>query len=639
MARGINVLLTLVDKFSQPMRKAAGETKAATRQIRNAQNIVNKFAGDANQKFLSLAGSVAKIGLGIAAVGAGLAVAGVKNFADEAIEKANAQVAAETKLVTILGDVQAIQEQGAGAAERAAKSLGAYASQLQTVGVVGDEVTLAGMAQLGTFQMTEDQIKTVSAGMLDLLVNQKGLNATQEDAVNVANMIGKVMMGNVGALQRVGISLDDYQKNIIKTGTADERAAMIAEVLAQNVGGVNEALRKTDAGQAAAIMNDYGDMQEEVGKRLNKVRTGIMTAFAGLITPLGNALAPIMDQLVAKVDAALPSIQAFATNLAAALPGIIESVGNGISFLVQHFQDFIAIAKTIGPVIAGIATGFTAFNVINGVISKIQMLRTLFTGIQLAGGVVQFAALLNPIGLLAAAIGVLAVAFYTLYTQSEPFRESVNELASQLMALGELVMGILAPRFEAAWIIISSAVESAVDVIGGVLANVVGVLADLIGFIVNVFTGNWEAAWQNVVDIFQGIFYTLASIAAAPLNFIMGMVDNISSKISSIHLPSLPFGGGGDGGGDNPDTNALGTTYFRGGQTMVNENGGELITLPSGSQIMPHKELLQLINNGGRGGRVTVNLSVQGNVIGNQEYMRQTGEYIVARIRDALRNS
>ena len=632
MARGINVLLTLIDKFSEPMKKAAGETKKATRQIRNAQNMVNKFAGDANQKFLSLAGSVAKIGLGIAAVGAGLAVAGIKSFADEAIEKANAQVAAETKLVTILGDVKAIQEQGAGAAERAAKALGAYASQLQTVG-------LAGMAQLGTFQMTEDQIKTVSAGMLDLLVNQKGLNATQEDAVNVANMIGKVMMGNVGALQRVGISLDDYQKNIIKTGTADERAAMIAEVLAQNVGGVNEAMRKTDAGQAAAIMNDYGDMQEEVGKRLNKVRTGIMTAFAGLITPLGNALAPIMDQLVAKVDAALPSIQAFATNLAAALPGIIESVGNGISFLVQHFQDFIAIAKTIGPVIAGIATGFAAFNVINGVISKIQMLRTLFTGIQLAGGVAQFAVLLNPIGLLAAAIGILAVAFYTLYTQSEPFRESVNELASQLMALGELVMGILAPRFEAAWIIISSAVESAVDVIGGVLANVVGVLADLIGFIVNVFTGNWEAAWQNVVDIFQGIFDTLASIAAAPLNFIMGMVDNISSKISSIHLPSLPFGGGGDGGGDNPDTNALGTTYFRGGQTMVNENGGELITLPSGSQIMPHKELLQLINNGGRGDRVTVNISVQGNVIGNQEYMRQTGEYIVARIRDALRNS
>ncbi|MCB6443203.1 hypothetical protein, partial [Streptococcus salivarius] len=85
-------------------------------------------------------------------------------------------------LVTILGNVKDIQVQGAGAAEKAAKSLQNYASQLQTVGVIGDEVTIAGMAQLGTFQMTEEQIKKVSGGMLDLLVNQKGLNATQEDA-------------------------------------------------------------------------------------------------------------------------------------------------------------------------------------------------------------------------------------------------------------------------------------------------------------------------------------------------------------------------------------------------------------------------------------------------------------------------
>lgn len=397
-------------------------------------------------------------------------------------------------------------------------------------------------------------------------------------------------------------------------------------------------MRKTDAGKAAAIMNDYGDMQEEVGKRLNKVRTGIMTAFAGMITPLGNALAPIMDQLVVKVDEALPAIQEFANNLAAALPGIIESVGNGISFLVQHIQDFIGIAKTVAPVIAGIATGFAAFNVISGVISKIQMLRTLLNGIQLAGGVVQFAALLNPIGLVAAAIGVLAVAFYTLYTQSEPFRNAVNDLASQLLALGELVAGFLAPVFEVQFAMISSVVETAVDVIGGVLTNVVNVLSNLIGFIVNVFTGNWQGAWQNVVNIFQGIFHTLASIAAAPLNFIIGLVDKIASKVSSIHLPS--FGGGGDtGGGESEDNNALGTTYFRGGPTMVNENGGELITLPSGSQIMPHRELLQLINNGGSGGGVTVNLSVQGNVIGNQDYMRQTGEYIAAKVRDALRNS
>lgn len=635
MARGINVLLTLVDKFSQPLKRVTGETKKTTRQIRNATNMVNSFAGGANQKFLSLAGSVAKFGAGLAAIGTGLAIAGIKSFADESIEKANAQIAAETKLVTILGNVKDIQAQGAGAAERAAKSLQNYASQLQTVGVVGDEVTIAGMAQLGTFQMTEEQIKKVSGGMLDLLVNQKGLNATQEDAVNVANMIGKVMMGNVGALQRVGISLDDYQKQIIKTGTADERAAMIAEVLAQNVGGVNEAMRKTDAGQAAAIMNDYGDMQEEVGKKLVKMRTKLMNAFAVLTTPIGKALEPVLDSLTAKFEEMLPTIRQFATNLAAQLPGIVENIASSIEFLATHFQDFMELVKNVGPIIAGIATGFAAFNIITGIIGKVAMLQKLFSGIKLAGGIVQFAAMLNPIGLVAAAIGVLAVAFYTLYTQSEPFRNAVNRLGTRLFTLAEIMASVLAPVMEAQWGLITSVVGAAVDVIGTILGDIIDVIASIIEFIVNVFTGNWEGAWNNVVEIFSGIFTGLKDIAMAPLDFILGMIDRIASEISSIKLPSI----GGGGAGESPDHNALGTSFFRGGPTYVNENGGELITLPSGSQIMPHQELLQLVNNGGGGGRVTVNLTVQGNVIGNREYMRQTGEYIAKKVRDALRNS
>lgn len=635
MARGINVLLTLVDKFSQPLKRVTGETKKTTRQIRNATNMVNSFAGGANQKFLSLAGSVAKFGAGLAAIGTGLAIAGIKSFADESIEKANAQIAAETKLVTILNNVKDIQSQGAGAAERAAKSLQNYASQLQTVGVVGDEVTIAGMAQLGTFQMTEEQIKKVSGGMLDLLVNQKGLNATQEDAVNVANMIGKVMMGNVGALQRVGISLDDYQKQIIKTGTADERAAMIAEVLAQNVGGVNEAMRKTDAGQAAAIMNDYGDMQEEVGKKLVKMRTKLMNAFAVLTTPIGKALEPVLDSLTAKFEEMLPTIRQFATNLAAQLPGIVENIASSIEFLATHFQDFMELVKNVGPIIAGIATGFAAFNIITGIIGKVAMLQKLFSGIKLAGGIVQFAAMLNPIGLVAVAIGVLAVAFYTLYTQSEPFRNAVNRLGTRLFTLAEIMASVLAPVMEAQWGLITSVVGAAVDVIGTILGDIIDVIASIIEFIVNVFTGNWEGAWNNVVEIFSGIFTGLKDIAMAPLDFILGMIDRIASKISSIKLPSI----GGGGAGESPDHNALGTSFFRGGPTYVNENGGELITLPSGSQIMPHQELLQLVNNGGGGGRVTVNLTVQGNVIGNREYMRQTGEYIAKKVRDALRNS
>ena len=98
----------------------------------------------------------------------------------------------------------------------------------------------------------------------------------------------------------------------------------------------------------------------------------------------------------------LPTIQQFATNLAAQLPGIVESIASGIEFLVTHFQDFMELVKNVGPIIAGIATGFAAFNVINGIIGKVTTLQKLFTGIKAAGGLLQFASMLNPIGLVAA---------------------------------------------------------------------------------------------------------------------------------------------------------------------------------------------------------------------------------------------
>ena len=51
MARGINVLLTLFDKFSQPLRKVSGEKKQTTTQNSNAQKIVTKVDYWSNEIF------------------------------------------------------------------------------------------------------------------------------------------------------------------------------------------------------------------------------------------------------------------------------------------------------------------------------------------------------------------------------------------------------------------------------------------------------------------------------------------------------------------------------------------------------------------------------------------------------------
>lgn len=154
-----------------------------------------------------------------------------------------------------------------------------YSSELQKVGVVGDEVILSGMQQLATFNVTSDTVKVLSTGMMDLVAQTKGLNATQEDAVNIANMVGKAMTGQLGALSRVGIIFSEAQGEVLKYGTESERAAMMAQVLQQNVGGVNAALAATDEGQIKQVKNAVGDLQEILGGVIVRVKGGFARVF------------------------------------------------------------------------------------------------------------------------------------------------------------------------------------------------------------------------------------------------------------------------------------------------------------------------------------------------------------------------
>lgn len=82
-------------------------------------------------------------------------------------------------------------------------------------------------------------------------------------------------------------------------------------------------------------------------------------------------------------------------------------------------------------------------------------------------------------------------------------------------------------------------------------------------------------------------------------------------------------------------SHATGTSFFAGGWTRVNEQGGEIMRLPGGTQIIPHDISRQMVG----GPSIAVYVTVQGNVIGNQAYAQELGDTIVQRILRALRNT
>lgn len=156
---------------------------------------------------------------------------------------------------------------------------------------------------------------------------------------------------------------------------------------------------------------------------------------------------------------------------------------------------------------------------------------------------------------------------------------------------------------------------------------------------------NWDTVkakagevWNSIKTAFGGIRDSIVNAFSAAKEKVAGFFSWLNQKIESVPILGSIYKGGKNAVSwiaDRLDGNAMGTPYWRGGLTRVNERGGEIMRLPSGTQIIPHDVSVKAA--GGRS--VTVNVNIQGNVIGNREYTEQVGEYVGRKVLAALGNT
>lgn len=159
-----------------------------------------------------------------------------------------------------------------------------------------------------------------------------------------------------------------------------------------------------------------------------------------------------------------------------------------------------------------------------------------------------------------------------------------------------------------------------IPILGSLYKGAKGVLGDAIEWVDNATTGNRSGTSTGTT---QTKTSSKTTTTAGPVKTTTSTTTTIPKPTPSslLSLPSLG--------------NATGTPYWRGGYTRVNERGGEIMNLPSGTQIIPHDVSVKAA--GGRS--VTVNVNIQGNVIGNREYTEQVGEYVGRKVLAALGNT
>jgi hypothetical protein len=495
-----------------------------------------------------------------AAAGAALAYFGInaiKNFAGESVTAAKAQIEAETKLKTIL--VQRTK-----ATDAQVQAVLKLTAAQQNIGVVGDEVQIAGLQQLGTFVNQTKSLEVLTPAMNNLLVQQKGLNGTQEDAVNIGNLMGKVMGGQVGALKRVGITFSAAQEKVLKFGTEQEKAAMLAKVITDNVGEMNKAMAKTDQGKIQKTTNAWGDMKEEIGKKvlpiqakfasfMFKILPNVQSVFLGVVDKISGGIdkvsqgfktiSPYISKLIGKVKELQPafnSIKQYIMPIINTIKGalgnifkgnsdifgtIITQVKNTVNVLKPPLTKVAQVFKNtfikVAPVIVGFVTN------VQGAMAKI--IPVFFTAFN------YIAQKILP--LLSNAFSFIATTVLpTVIGAFNSWLPRIVSIVQNLWAIIQPIIGAVVAVISFAFPFIKNIIMTQINYISTIIGGLLRVLDGIITFISGVFTGNWSKAWQGVRDIFGGIFDTLGAIIKKPINNVIAIINGAFSNLSAISI-------------------------------------------------------------------------------------------------------
>ncbi|MGN0606694.1 MAG: hypothetical protein ACI4JM_09255 [Oscillospiraceae bacterium] len=272
------------DKFaalSERVDKANAKLKEYNQQMSQAGEKTEKTKNKTsalNTGINTLMSSMKKLAL---VFGVTFSVRQLYNWSKAWKDAYKVQLQSETQVATTmlnstnatLENVQAIKE---------------LASAQQRLGVVGDEVQLAGLQQLAVYSDEADTLKKLLPAMNNLAAQRYGYVVTTENAKSVADLFGKALQGNTAMLKRNGFALSESQENIFKYGTESERAALLAEMVSKNIGNMNEALASTDIGKQQQLANTVGDLKELYGNIVSKIYTLMIPALNKLVTLLTN---------------------------------------------------------------------------------------------------------------------------------------------------------------------------------------------------------------------------------------------------------------------------------------------------------------------------------------------------------------
>ena len=335
-----------VDKTSaeyQSLRREIIETESKLKTFnRELKKVKSPSLIHASEEFKRFGSTLTHIGRNATIAGAALIALGSK-FISAAIKAQQSQ----TKLEEVMKSMM-------GASKKQVAEINKVIDAEAKTGVVGKTAQRSGAQQLATYLHSTAALKKLTPAMNDLAVQMHGTNVTQEDMVNTANMFGKVYSGQVGALRRAGVSFDKAQEQVLRYGNEEEKAAMLAQVISQNVGNMNQKMAETPSGQLAQARNQIAGMSSQIGATLLPALGKLAAWVSTNILPKVQALISFLQAhpVMAKIAIGITAVLAIGGPLIVMIGAVVSAIGVLLPVIGAISLPMIAIVAAIAAVIA-----------------------------------------------------------------------------------------------------------------------------------------------------------------------------------------------------------------------------------------------------------------------------------------------
>lgn len=380
------------------------------------------------------------------------------------------------------------------------KSLLSLNKTLGQTGVISGGTLKAAQAQLGTFALTADQVKTLTPALADMIANNKGYNATAQDGVQIANLLGKVMTGSATALSKYGVTMTDAQKKVLQEGSASEKAAMAAQVLEANFGGINKALAQTPQGKMTILQHEIAGLKTSVGNDL-------IAAFGGV----GGAVIKMVQAVEPLITAFFDKVAALAEKIGPPLEKVFGGIADKISKL-----DFSGFAKSLGSLSGPIAavTGLLGAAGLGGALSGLS-------GVPIIGS--MFGSLGKVLGGLGGPITLVIGALAGLIATSPQLRSEFGTMLQNVFVSLQQAFQMLQPSIQALMTALGQLAAAVMPVITNVIGQIIPLLTPIISTLVGV-----------LVPVIQGVLTVVTSVITAITPAIQGIQPIVITVINEI---------------------------------------------------------------------------------------------------------